>query len=343
MSYEGAGWVQANGGQQTFGDLAEDWFAIEQERLVEPANERRHIDHLRSLWDLKEAELGPKVVKAALVGLLKPKGPLSAVTVNKVRGTGRRIIRSAQEDEVWHNPNPFDVVRRFREAKPVHRTLSLDEVRAVLPHLREDRRREALTMLYIGCRPGELKALRREDVDLHSGIITIRRSNDRSETKTGRERQIPIPVPFRPILEDALSASPPDCPLVFPTPQHHCRLQRADAKLSRMLGDALRHAGLVTDYTYSCRRKGCGHREAHRKRADRVCPRCGFKLWESGNPIHVRWYDLRHSSATLHREAGCDPLVIQLALGHTPENTTDSLYTHLSVEYMRRELSKLTI
>jgi hypothetical protein len=71
-----------------------------------------------------------------------------------------------------------------------------------------------------------------------------------------------------PILKEALDHSPENCKLVFPT--EHCQPecctpQRADTKLTRMLGDAIRHAGLVTGYKYSCRRKGCGHHETHRE------------------------------------------------------------------------------
>jgi integrase len=41
--------------------------------------------------------------------------------------------------------------------------------------------------------------------------------------------------------------------------------------------------------------------------------------------------------------AGCDPLVIQRCLGHSESSTTERHYTHLSLEYMRAELSKLAL
>jgi integrase len=325
----------------TFQELAEEWLRVEGARLAAPENERRHVEHLRLLWPLTEVELRPARAREALLALLRPLGPLGPATVNKVRGTGRRIIREAQLNERWHGPNPFDVVRRLRQPRPSHRTLSIAEVRALLPHMRADRRREALVMLYLGPRPGEWKALRKVDVDLARGALTIRRSNARDATKTGRVRTVPIPAGLRPVLEEALRETPPTCELVFPRP---CgRRQRADAKLSRMLQHCLRKAGLVTGYEYACRRKGCGHREERRELEPLRCPACNFKLWATGIPLSVRFYDLRHSAATLHREAGCDPLVIQLVLGHAAENLTDSLYTHLSLEYMQREIDKLPI
>lgn len=66
-------------------------------------------------------------------------------------------------------------------------------------------------------------------------------------------------------------------------------------------------------------------------------------LREAGIERHLRFYDLRHTSATLYREAGADPLVIRLTLGHASRNLTDDLYSHLSLKYQARELSRLCI
>ena len=324
-------------------------------RLVEPENERRHISHLEALWRLTENELRPKKVKEALSALLKPRGPLSAATVNKVRGTGRKIIREALINERWTGPNPFDVVTRLKESKPDFRTLTIDEARAILPHLRPDRRRQAIAMLYLGLRPGELKALQWVDVDSKNKTVKIHRSNGRNATKTGKTRTVPIPQPLQSVFTEAIAGSPLSCPFVFPTFERVLgkyvitdRRQRDDAKLSRMLQVAMRKAGLVTGYELICKnnRKKCGLRTQVRtieQSTPTRCSKCNFKLLVWGTPLQVRFYDLRHSAATLHREAGADPLAIQILLGHAPENLTDSVYTHLSIEYVRRELDKLKI
>lgn len=325
----------------TFLELATEWLETEARRLVEPANERRHIAHMRALWPLREPELRPSVINRTLASLLRPLGHLGAVTVNKVRSTGKRIIRAAMLDDRWSGQNPFEVVPRLRQPTPHHRCLSLEECRKLLPKLREDRRREALTMLYLGLRPGELKALRKEDVDLRAKTIVVRRSNARDSTKTGKKRELPIPAALLPVLKRAIATNK-DSPLVFPGKDG--KRQRADSKLTRALKDAMRRARLVIGYERICRRAGCGYRD-ERKELEwhRQCPRCRYTLWEQGIPLPVRWYDLRHSSATLHRMAGCDPLVIQMALGHAPETLTDSVYTHLSMDYMRQQLDKLKI
>lgn len=326
---------------RTFGAIADDWLLTEAKRLVCPDNERRHLTHLEPLWSLTEETLTPRRVKEHLAALLRPHGTLGAATVNKVRSTGKRVIREAQINSEWLAENPFALTRREKEPRPDHETLTLAEVICVLPVLREDRRREFLFHVYLGPRPGEERALLKEDVDRANRVVTFRRSNGRDTTKTGRTRKVPVPDELWPVLEEALAVSP--CDLVFPTADG--RQQRHDTKLSRMLRDTLRRAGLVTGWDYVCRRKGCGYRDEQvgAERQERQCPLCRMHLWARGRVKQVRWYDLRHTSATLHRRAGCDPLVVQLALGHSPKSVTDDVYTHLDEDYCRKELNKLSL
>lgn len=54
----------------------------------------------------------------------------------------------------------------------------------------------------------------------------------------------------------------------------------------------------------------------------------------------VRWYDLRHMCATFHHQHGADRVCTALALGHSLDaaTTTEAVYTHPTMETMRREL-----
>lgn len=329
-------------GAPTFVELANEWLRDVAAKHVRPEDARVHVNHLKALWSLTEKEMKPVVVRDALYALLVPDGPLSPTTVNKVLGTGKRIIADAQFRERWTGHNPFGLIKKLKQTKAVIRRLLLEEARAVVPHFRRDRQREALAMLYMGFRPGELKALQKVDVDARNKTLDIRRSNGRDSTKTGKARTVPIPDALWPVLEEAMRESPEGCPLVFPSKGGE--RQREDAKLSRALRTALGKAGLVTSYTYKCRRAGCGYFEERLSKSDPLwCPECNFKLWATPHAIRVRFYDLRHSAATLHREAGADPLAVQILLGHAAENLTDSCYTHLTPEYIRRELNKLKI
>lgn len=52
-------------------------------------------------------------------------------------------------------------------------------------------------------------------------------------------------------------------------------------------------------------------------------------------------HDTRHSFASRCHECGLNELVIQKLMGHTPQTITQSVYTHITLDEMRTELSKL--
>ena len=52
-------------------------------------------------------------------------------------------------------------------------------------------------------------------------------------------------------------------------------------------------------------------------------------------------HDTRHTFTTKMRECGCDPLVLQRILGHTPETITERVYTHLSIDELRENINLL--
>ena len=54
-----------------------------------------------------------------------------------------------------------------------------------------------------------------------------------------------------------------------------------------------------------------------------------------------RAHDCRHTFTTKMRECGCDLLVLQLLLGHTPKTITERVYTHVSLEELRDAINML--
>ena len=53
-------------------------------------------------------------------------------------------------------------------------------------------------------------------------------------------------------------------------------------------------------------------------------------------------HDCRHTFTTQMRLCGCDPLVLQLLLGHTPDTITERVYTHITMDELRQNLELLT-
>lgn len=328
--------LQATKAKKTFGQFAEEWRANVSRVWWE--KERPRFEHLRPLFDFTESELTPRRVKDHLTALRR-KG-CAADYCNKIQATGKLIIAEAQLSEEWTKLNPFSVVRRMRARKKKRPTLTIPEARAALPFLREDRRWMAATMLSLGLRNGEELGLLKTAVDLRAKELLVHRSHERDETKTGEDRLVFIPDELVPILEEAIRKSPSET-LVFA--DENGKQWRHDTNLTRTLGDALRKADVVTGYRYHCRRKGCGYKETRPEKLALRCPKCNFKLLVIGIPKKMRWYDLRHSCATLHRLAGADPLAVKVALGHARVDPTDDIYTHLTPAFQRRELNKLRL
>jgi len=71
-------------------------------------------------------------------------------------------------------------------------------------------------------------------------------------------------------------------------------------------------------------------------------PRMSYqKLYREAKEHGFTLHDTRHTFATRCHECGLNELVIQKLLGHAPKTITQSVYTHISLEEMRSELSKL--
>lgn len=78
------------------------------------------------------------------------------------------------------------------------------------------------------------------------------------------------------------------------------------------------------------------------------------KRWtEIDRPTYLQYYnwlkrigytphDCRHTFATRCHECGLNELVVQRIMGHTPDTILKKTYTHIGIEEMRSELSKLS-
>lgn len=328
--------ADAPGSEATFGVLAHAWFRRIAKRRVEPRNEANYVRSLQPLWELPEAKLTKSTIEDVLFDLLAPRGYLCESTVNKIRGAGRAIVRDAQANGRWAGLNPFELVSRLKEPRTKGQALRLHELRGTLAQLRSDHRAMATVMVLTGMRPGELFALQDIDVDLKARTIHIHRSHERNKTKTGEERTIYVHRELLPVLREALALR--SGPLLFPAPNGE-RWPRRN-RLTKLLRSAMKRAGVVTGFKYCCKR--CRYQRRERKRVPlEPCPECGFKLWCEPIPKALRWYDLRHTAATLYEAAECSEIVIDKMLGHT--SGVRKRYRHTSKETWLRNLHRLSL
>lgn len=321
-----------------FGELAAVWLASIATKRVEPRNEERQLKHLRLFFLENERTLLASAVDDHLSRLVAS-GALSASTANKVRNAGRLAVDHARAQHRWAGPNPFQLVKRRKERQRKYELLTLDELARLQSCLRADRRREFRVQLHLGLRPGELFALRKEDVNWEAGSIHIHRSHGRAETKTGKERVIPILPAIAADLLEAYRTSSSD--LVFPRADG--TQQNPNTKLAKIFHTAMAKAGVgIVSVTYKCRRRGCLWSETVEENSVREvdCPRCEFTCQPVPKVRAVRWYDLRHMCSTFHHAHHADPLCVALALGHAVKQTTAAVYTHPNNDMMLRELSR---
>ena len=137
-------------------------------------------------------------------------GPATiTAAITPLRSVYRRAL---QLGDVQHNPTPGLSLPSVNRRQS--RFATAEQVEAMLGRLdaAEDRALWA-TALYAGLRRGELAALRREDVDLATGVIRVERGWDDCEgevapkSRQGR-RKVPIPAVLRDRLAEYLIDGP---------------------------------------------------------------------------------------------------------------------------------------
>jgi len=214
--------------------------------------------------------------------------------------------------------NVCDLVKPPRYVAPEQHALTEEQARLLL-HVAKGHRLEVLLNLALvtGMRRGELIGLKWSDIDLERRSLQVRRTVDRigtygfveSEPKTAKgRRQIILP----PFLVDLLK-------------QHRTRQREARLKA----GATWHEQGIVF-----CTSVGTFMQAEHlREYFQRL-------LKEAGLP-HMRFHDLRHSTATILLAQGVNPKVVQELLGHSHINVTLGIYGHVTPSMHGEAMAKM--
>jgi len=294
---------------------------------------------LPSLGKLSLAE----VTAARLEGTLQSHADeLSSESLNHLRAHVHRVFALAIRRRLWAGGNPASGVERRKVCRRIYETLRAEEVPVLLARLAPRWRPLFATAIWTGMRKGELLGLRKSDVDLEIGTITIRRSYDADTTKGGHADVIPIADSLKPFLRQALLASRS----VYVFPAEDGSMRPRDTALQDVLRRALARAGLVNGYEHSCRRckaHKTPHVEHHADAARRYCPVCGMKLWPK--PVHrqLRFHDLRGTTATLLARGGAPLVVAQRILRHSDPRLTANVYSRVDLGDLRDGLNRIAI
>ena len=215
---------------------------------------------------------------------------LAPSTVRNAIDPLRAIYRRAiQRDEVAINPTNLDLPAsrksRDRIASPV-------EAKALLDALPASERATWATAFYAGLRRGELRALRRFDVDLGRSEIRVTRSWDQYEGAIDPKSEAGArTIPLLAVLRDYLD-------------EHLLTTKRVaeDLVLGRTASDAF-VASTV------------------RSRANRA--------WSAAGLESITLHECRHTFASLLIASGENPKAVQEFMGHSTITETFDRYGHL--------------
>ncbi len=105
--------------------------------------------------------------------------------------------------------NPLEKVKLNKPKPRLRPSPSLQDVQKILKDCTEGQKILYEALAYTGMRSGELRTLRKEDVDLKQNWIHVVSRDDAERTKTGESRKIPIHPDLRTLLEKRSAAPGP--------------------------------------------------------------------------------------------------------------------------------------
>jgi integrase len=236
------------------------------------------------------------------------------------------VLHKALETAVRWNlvaRNVCELVSPPRRKRFEIQPLSMEQIHRLL-EAAQGHRLEALFVLALatGMRRGELLGLKWQDLDLEKGTLQVRRILTRipsklpgkgfeeTEPKTDKARRRIVLPPF---ATEALK-------------QH--RVRQKEAKLKA--GPAWQEH----DYVF------CTSLGTHLNPTKDVLDVLKSLLKKAGLP-HVRFHDLRHSSATMLLEMKVHPKVVQEILGHSQISMTMDIYSHVLPTMQEEAMSKI--
>lgn len=289
-------WADPRLGQTPFGEWARRWQAgrlglAPSTRVRDAATFRNHI--LPAFGEVPLARIDPASVREWVADL--DAAGYAPATVRKAHQLFAAALEAAVEDGlIPKTPSRGVSLPRMNEA--THRYLNENQVVALAEAIRPRFRAFVLTGAYTGLRPGELFALRVDNLDLLRKTVRVAEGLTRVGGKIGFDspksragrRTISMPPFLAEELGHHLSTyGPGEGGLVFSAPQ----------------GGVIRPPGFRRRYWLPAVEASVGH--------------------------PMRPHDLRHTHVALLIAAREDPYVISQRLGHALIKTTYDIYGHL--------------
>ena len=275
-------------------------------------NVEKHL--IPTLGKIRLDQLTPRDVQVMMNNRLA--AGFSAKTVSYIH----QVLRTALNIAVrWDmaSRNVARLVDRPRRERTQINPLTPDEARQFLAAVR-GHRLEALfsVALALGLRQGETLGLRWADVDFEANTLRVRNQLQRIDGRL-------VLVPPKTEKSRRTLVMPP---LIVAHLREHEKRQAAERLWA---GSQWKEHGLVF-----ANRTGAPTQARH------VIEKFHEALAQAGMR-HVRFHDLRHSSATLLLVQGVSPRVVMEILGHSEIALTMNAYTHVVPELQREAAQRM--
>lgn len=229
---------------------------------------------------------------------------LSARTVRYVGTVLGKALREAE----CLDASPTSKVKLPKLPKPKPRFLTAGEAHSFLDAASSDRLYALFVVaVHSGCRPSELLALRWQDVNMETGLIAIQRGLTWNRKGGGY------------VIGELKTDSSQRC-IVLPASAlqalNRHRIAQHEERLK--LGSGYENQDLVFCTPIGTPLQPRNVIGRHLKPI----------LSKAGLPDEVRWYDLRHTTASLLLSSGTNPKIVAERLGHASVNLTLNVYSH---------------
>lgn len=188
-------------------------------------------------------------------------------SVNHLRAKLRAIINAASRKDagcLFVGKNPVLDTKSRKVPKKRRATIVLEEVDLLLSFVPERWRGIFAVAIYLALRKGEIFGLKKMNVRLQLGVITVANSYRRNRPKGGDQEDLPIPAPLRPYLERAMENAQGE--FLFPKP-NEAGMRSHHLNPEKILRTALKRAGMVDGYRHTCRWCGFDKPETRREGA----------------------------------------------------------------------------
>lgn len=328
----GAGFVKPV--KDTLGEYLDGWLRDYGAQHLKPTTRDSYAITLRvhvipTLGAVPLGDLTAAQVSAWQAEMARRTTPKGKTIAPRTVAYARAILRSALHEAVRLGlipSNPVDKVRPPRQEKHEAQAFTLAQLTALAKATENDRMRTIFDFTWrTGLRLGEVLGLRWEDVDLNDGTMTVRRNLVRAAGQTITEKPKARAIVQTPKTERGTRtfALPPSAAAILKTHKVAQLAERVKA------GERWQDQDLVFPNGLG---KPLNKRDVQTAFSD---ARKAAEL-----PEGLTFHSLRHTFATIGKQAGVDLLEISKAMGHHSPAFTAATYQHVTTESQKEAAAR---